>query len=352
MVGGPTAKTKLTPFELAGAVAFALLDSIPDDPLWARALDGTLATPAVLEAEVDRLLATPAAQANLAAKASFWLGVEKVRSMVPKNTTLFPEFTAQVKDDLYQSARLFVRDLMINGNISELLTSKRLYINTNLAKVYGIPGVTSPTLVAVDGPAASRGSGILTQPAVLAAWSHPDRGDVVHRGLFIYNALVCGATIPAPPANATSVAATFPKDATERELANIRGTHPAGCGSCHAIFDPFGLATEQYDAIGRFTPTDAMGQAIDTSATLKLGGALNGPITGLPDLVTKLSTGRGLADCASRNLSPFVLGRTVITDNSCALADVKDRFAASGSFPDFYRAMLTSPGFLTRDVQP
>jgi hypothetical protein len=350
--GGPTGKATLTPFELAGAVGFALLDSIPDDELWARAQDGTLANPPVLAQQVDRLLATPAVRANLASKASFWLGVEKLRSIVPKNTMLFPEFTAQVKDDLYQSARLFVQDLFTNGGLGDLLTSRRMYLNANLAKVYNIPNVTSTSLVPVDGPMDSRGAGILTQPAVLAAWSHPDRGDVVHRGLFVYHALVCGGSIPPPPANATAVAAGFPKDATERQLAGLRATNPNGCGSCHGLFDPLGLATEQYDPIGRFTPTDAMGQPIDASAMLKLGGDLSGTITGLGDLVTKLQSGRRLADCASRNMAPFVLGRSVVTDNSCALQTVKDTFAMSGSFTDFYRAMLTSPGFLTRDVEP
>jgi hypothetical protein len=350
--GGPTGKATLTPFELAGAIGFALLDSIPDDQLWAHAQDGSLANPQVLAQEVDRLLATPAVRANLASKASFWLGVEKLRSIVPKNMTLFPEFTAQVQDDLYQSARMFVQDLFTNGDLGDLLTSRRMYLNANLAKVYGIPGVTSTSLVPVDGPADSRAAGILTQPAVLAAWSHPDRGDVVHRGLFVYNALVCGGNIPPPPANATAIAAGFPKDATERELAGLRATNAAGCGTCHGLFDPLGLATEQYDPIGRYTPTDAKGQPIDASATLRLGSELSGPITGLNDLVTKLQNGRRLADCASRNMAPFVLGRSVVTDNSCALQGVKDTFAKSGSFTDFYRAMLTSPGFLTRDVEP
>ena len=85
---------------------------------------------------------------------------------------------------------------------------------------------------------------------------------------------------------------------------------------------------------------------------LRLGGELTGMISGLPDLVTKLQSGRRLADCASRNMAPFVLGRSVVTDNSCAMKDVKDAFAASGSFTDFYRAMLTSPAFQTRDVEP
>ena len=42
----------------------------------------------------------------------------------------------------------------------------------------------------------------------------------------------------------------------------------------------------------------------------------------------------------------------MIGDNSCAFQNVKDQFAMSGgSFIDYYRAILTSPGFLTRDVQ-
>jgi hypothetical protein len=39
------------------------------------------------------------------------------------------------------------------------------------------------------------------------------------------------------------------------------------------------------------------------------------------------------------------------TDNSCAFQNVKDQFVASGgNFLAYYRAMLNSPGFLTRDV--
>jgi len=228
-----------------------------------------------------------------------------------------------------------------------------MYVNANLAKVYGIPGVTSTSLVPVDLQLPERSAGILTQPAVLAAWSHPDRGDVVHRGLFIYNALVCGSTVPAPPANAAAVAATFPANATERELATLRATSPQGCVACHGLFDPLGLSTERYDAIGRYAAVDSMGKAIDSSTTItRLGPDLDGAISDLPDLVAKLKSGTRVAECASRNLAVFVLGRSVTEDNSCAMQQVKSRFASSGSFTDYYRAMLTSPGFLTRDVGP
>ena len=343
----------LTATEVADAVSFSLLDSVPDDSLWQKALDGSLLNPGVLASEVDRLLASPAVQTNLGNKAGFWLGVEKLRSIVPKNTTLFPEFTAELKQNLYDSAKMFVGDLLTHGNLSDLLTSRRMYVNANLAKVYGIPGVTGTSLVPMDVQLPERSAGILTQPAVLAAWSHPDRGDVVHRGLFIYNALVCGSTVPAPPANAATVAATFPKDATERELANLRATNAAGCGACHALFDPLGLATERYDPIGRYNMVDAANKVIDSSTVItRLGPDLDGPVADLPDLVAKLKSGKRVSECAARNLAVFVLGRSVVDDHSCALQQVKDRFAATGTFTDYYRAMLTSPGFGTRDVGP
>jgi hypothetical protein len=351
--GGPAAKLKLTPFELASAVSFALLDSVPDDELWGHAVDGSLATPSVLAKQVDRLLASPAVQANLGRQAGYWLGVEKLQSIVPKNTTLFPAWTPSVEQDLYSSARLFVQDVIGTGTMDDLLSSRRMYLNASLAQVYGIPGVTGPDLQPVDVQAPGRDSGIFTQPAVLAAWSHPDRGDAVHRGLFIYNAFVCGPTIPPPPPNAQTVAATFPADASQRELAMLRATNAAGCGACHGLFDPLGLATENYDPIGRYVTTDDKGQPVDATAVLKnLGPDLDGPVNGLPDVVAKLKAGRRAADCASRNMAAIVLGRSVATDTSCAFQDIKDRFAQSGSFADYFRAMLTSPAFATRDAAP
>jgi len=347
--GGSQAQVPLTAHEVAAAISFALIDSVPDEPLWAKAEDGTLLAPSVLTAEVERLLALPNVQANLSQKAGFWLGVERLQE-TEKETTIFKDFTPALKQDLYDSARMFVRDVFNHGTVFDLLTSRRMYVNASLAKVYGVPGTFGAELTATDVQLDERSAGILTQPAVLAAYSRPDRGDPIHRGLFIYNSLVCGSTIPAPPANALDVASTFPANATERQLAELRATNSNGCGACHALFDPLGLSTERYDPIGRYGPSDANGP-IDSSSVLKsLGPDLDGPVSGLPDLVTKLEMGRRVSDCAASNLAIFVLGRSVVEDTSCALQAAKDRFATTGAFGDYYRALLTSSGFLTRDA--
>jgi Protein of unknown function (DUF1592)/Protein of unknown function (DUF1588)/Protein of unknown function (DUF1595)/Protein of unknown function (DUF1587) len=351
--GGPTAKVTLTPYEIATAMSFALRDSAPDDVLWKTAEDGSLATPKVLAAQVDRMLALPAVQANLSHKAGYWLGVEKLLS-VEKSATAYPEFTAQVQNDLYTSGELFVQNLIANGSVKDLLSSRRMYLNESLAKIYGVSGVTSTDLVPVDVQLDERASGIMSQPAVLAASdAHPDSGDVVHRGLFIYYALVCGSAVGSPPANATALDAALPANSTDRQRSTFRTTTPE-CTVCHSLFDPFGLATERYDPIGRYQATDASGAPIDSSAVIStiLGPDLAGPISGLPDVATRLQAGQRVSNCAVSNLGMVALGRDLSQDQSCAIKTVKDKFAASGTFSDFYRELLTSPGFVTRDAAP
>ena len=128
-------------------------------------------------------------------------------------------------------------------------------------------------------------------------------------------------------------------------MAGFRAANPA-CNACHARFDPLGLTTERYDTIGRYDAT------IDESAVLTgVGEELDGPISGLVELAQRLQAGRRVSDCAARNLGTFALGRDLASDDSCALVAVKDKFAETGAFADFYRALSTSPAFVTRDVE-
>src|SRR5204862_5088179 len=68
-----TGKVTLGPFELASAVSFALTNSSPDPDLWSKAQDETMTQQAVLSAQVDRLMATSIARANLRKKVSYYL---------------------------------------------------------------------------------------------------------------------------------------------------------------------------------------------------------------------------------------------------------------------------------------
>ena len=345
-----TAPQPLSAYELAGAIGFLFLDSAPDDSLWAKAAAGSLTNPDVLAAEVDRLMALPAVRANLASKVGSWLAIKKTEA-TEKDPTIFPEFTPAVKDALTQSAQMFLQDVVASGTLSDLVTSAKMFVNQDLAALYGLSGVTGPSLVPVDAALPERRGGILTQPALLAANSRINRGDPIHRGLFIYSSLVCGNPLPGPPANATAVDQSLPATATERERANYRASR-ADCGTCHVHFDPLGLLSERYDPIGRYHDKDASGQLIDQSSTINLGSkVLDGPANGLGDLIARLESSRDFGDCAAGRLAAVAVGRTVADDNSCALKTLRDDFARDQSFMGLFRAIAISPGFRTRGGQ-
>jgi len=347
--GGPTGQITLTPHEIATSLAFSLTNSVPDESLWQKADTGAIAKPEVFAAEVDRLLEMPETKANLTQLAGYWLGLEKLK-LTEKDTSKFPEFTPEVKADMTKSAQLFVQDLLTTGSVTDLVSSNKMYLNESLAALMGVTGVTGTDMKVVAVPNPERQNGILSQPGVLAAYSRPTRGDPIHRGLFGFYGLACGGQVPAPPGNALAVAMTFPPDATERELAGLRAANPT-CNACHARFDPIGLVTERFDPIGRYHESDASGVIDQTSQLVSLGPDMDGPVDGVSAFTAKLAQGRRLSDCAAQNLAVFTLGREVKEDTSCALQEVKNAFAQTGKFRDFYKALITSPAFIKRDVQ-
>ena len=77
--GTPQAGTvALTPYELASRLSYFLWNSMPDDTLFARAADGTLATDAVLTAEVQRMVTSDKAAATIALFHRQWLDVSEL----------------------------------------------------------------------------------------------------------------------------------------------------------------------------------------------------------------------------------------------------------------------------------
>jgi hypothetical protein len=355
---------RLTTFELASALSFFFLESGPDDVLWRHAADGTLDDAGVLAGEVDRLMALPAARATLTARASYWLGLGGITNR--SRSSLYPEWSESLKTALSQSVQHFVSDVITTGKLDDLFTSNRIYVNAQIARVYGLAGVAGMTAVAV--PGTERSAGILTQPGFLVAANRTiDRTDVVHRGLTIKDAFICGGAIPPAPPEAGDEAKKL--DGTERQRAQARASKP-NCSPCHTLFDPLGLTLSRYDALGRYaetkeavldsttgmtswqtspTPIDASAVILDDGQ----GGGLAGPVDGPTELAAKLVGARArVAACAARKLAEYSLGYNPDAENSCELKAVKQVFIDTGSFTALFRALALSPGFRTRNQAP
>jgi Protein of unknown function (DUF1592)/Protein of unknown function (DUF1595)/Protein of unknown function (DUF1588) len=364
---------KLTPYELAGALSFLFTNSVPDDALWAAAANSTLTDPMVLSAQVNRIMALPAAQNAMAKYVSYWLWIERAPAR-EKDYTLYPEYSMTLQQAVYQSGFAWIKDIVLNGDLTQIFTSNKYFVNKEMSTVYGIPGGTGTTptsLQQVTSTAPERSLGVFSQPAVLVATNkRPGILDPVHHGLFVLEDLLAGADvgiIPGPPANALSVAATMMGN--ERELVDKRKM-TAPCNGCHSNFDGFGLTRYRYDSIGRYSETRYVNAdqtvmpatykwvtnptPLDQSATIPdlVGADLKGPLAGPDALAAELNGAdvrRRVAYSAGAHLALFVMGTDANLPNSCELQTVKENFYKSGSFKDFYSGLATSSGFVTRD---
>jgi hypothetical protein len=233
--------------------------------------------------------------------------------------------------------------------MSDLFTTSRLHVDDVIARAYKIGKPTGAGFAAVEAPAVERGGGILVHPAPLAAFADEVESSVVHRGLHVFESMLCGTAVPPPPELQDAIAMA-PKGASQRMLADWRAEQ-AACGGCHAAFDPLGLTLENYDAIGRYRAKDAAGEAISAAASIAGTGDLDGPVNNAVELAAKLAKSSKVMGCLVNKAASHAFSRVVDGSQSCRLAAAHERAATTGNFVDVMTAILTSPAFTVRALE-
>ena len=347
---GPASATgahvELTPFELASALSFLLLDSIPDPPLWAAALDGSLSDPGELAAHTARLLELPRARARIEDAILTWVGVERVLS-VEKDPSLFPEVDDALRASMLEETTRFVHDVLWerDGSLAALLASPRTFVDSPLATLYGVdPPSAGSGWVDLD---PTQRAGILTHASVLATHAGPERTSIVHRGLFVNRLFLCLPEIAPPPPDLIDGVADDTEGLGERELADYRAGN-ATCAACHVRIDPPGIALEHYDAVGRWR-TEADGSPVDATTSFAIGDAPAREMSGAVELARALAESDEVAACVAEQMIQFAFGRVLGGEAACSRADVVERFEAEErDLVEIFRAIPETPAFRTR----
>ena len=102
--------------------------------------------------------------------------------------------------------------------------------------------------------------GLLGKGALLTVTSQPARTSPVSRGKWFLQTFL-GVSPPDPPPNVPAIKEKKEdfsgnlKEPTMRERMDQHHTNPV-CATCHRIFEPIGLAMENYDAIGTWRTKD------------------------------------------------------------------------------------------------
>lgn len=292
--------------ELAVRLSYFIWSSMPDDELVELARRRRLSTRDELDRQVRRMLADPRAAALTSSFGAAWLQFAKLATARP-TPEFFPDFTPELRRAMLTEATLFFDNLRTEDrSLLDLIDADYTFVDEQLARLYGLPGVSGAEFRRVQLRPGDHRGGVLGMGAVLAATSHTFRTSPTLRGKYVLDVLL-GEPPPPPPANA-SVLAGERHDApaaTFRESLDRHSRDPA-CAACHSRIDPLGFGLEAYDGIGRWRDTAAAG--IDASGRLPGGVAFTGPEQLKAALAARQS--QVLRNASAQMLS-FALGRAV-----------------------------------------
>ncbi|HEX3695539.1 MAG TPA: DUF1592 domain-containing protein [Polyangia bacterium] len=356
--------TTLTPYEVASQLSFTLLGTLPDPDLTAAAANGSLGTTTGIEAQIKRLLALPAVQANITNIVLGWFNISQMYSKVhdPALLASLPmseQDQMAIENDLATSTQSFVSDILWKGSgkIDDLLTSQTVYVNQRLATLY--PGLTfangtapasDATFVAATWPASQGRAGLLTQPSWLWAQSDPAAMSIVKRGKAIHDNIVCADPIP-PPIDLTTPSAknviackspdgtqTLSDCTTEQQKSQARMKFDP-CQTCHSQIDPYASVLDNFGPIGDFQTSDGAGNAVDPTATFPATAPLaSKTVTGAQAFAQALITSGHFDGCSIQQLASYAIGSQITTYNTCEINPV--RAATDGSIQSLLTNLL------------
>ncbi len=267
---------RVSDLELASRLSFFLWSSVPDDELLDRAAAGELREPAVLEAQVRRMLADDRSRALVDNFAEQWLYLRDVEAKEP-DPGFFPGFDENLRQAFMRETALFIDSVLREDrDVSELLTADYTFLNERLAKHYGIPHVYGSHFRRVPLAGTER-RGLLGQGGILTLTSYATRTSPVLRGKWILENLLASPPPPPPPDIPALAETTDDGAALSMRAAMERHRANPACASCHAQMDPLGFALENFDAVGRWRPRGESNEPIDASGVLPDGTTFAGP---------------------------------------------------------------------------
>jgi hypothetical protein len=296
---------RVSDIDLASRLSFFLWSSIPDAELLAAAAGGTLHEPAVLEREVQRMLADPKAEALVTSFAAQWLQLRQLDAVSPETRA----FDGNLREALRKETELFFTSIVREDrSVVDLIDADYTFVDERLAQHYGLPQIRGSRFRRVELPPSSPRRGLLGQGSFLTLTSAPNRTSPVKRGQWVLNNLL-GTPAPQPPANVeTNLEETAPAGAatTMRERLEQHQSNPS-CAMCHSLIDPLGFSLENFDSIGAWRDTEA-GRTVDAHGSFIDGSTLDG-IAGLRSFV--LERRELFVAAFTERLLTYALGRTL-----------------------------------------
>ena len=325
---------------MASRLAMFLWSSLPDDKLLKLAEQGSLREPEVLTAQVKRMLADPRSRRFSQHFVEQWLGLDRVNSVTHVTDSSLKEAM------LEEPVAFFDEVLRHSHSIMDFIHSDYAVVNEPLASHYHIPKVFGPHFrrVAIT-PQTNRG-GLLTGAVIMTMNSDGKDSHPLKRGVWMLKRILDDPP-PPPPPNVPEVDLTDPeilKMTLKERIADHR-RKPA-CISCHSRIDPWGIAFENYDALGAFR-THVNNQPVDATSELFNRQTL----AGMDGLKRYLFTDRQdqFARAMVHKLTAYALGRPLSFGDSADIDSLTAQFRQrDDGLGDLIQLIVSSKLFNTK----
>ncbi len=332
------------PYEMASRLSYLLWQSMPDDALFQAAEQGQLSTDAQVADQARRMLQDPKAK-RVYQFFEEWLDLDELPAM-QRDSDTFAGYSNATPALLAQEAKSFIEHVMWNegGDLKQLFTAPYSFVNADLARHYGVSGVTGADFKQVALPGRA---GLLSLGGVLAVHDKPTRTSIVLRGLRVRTDILC-QTIGAPPADIVLDLPEVSAGVPQRQSLEEHRANPE-CAACHDRIDPIGIVFESFDALGRLRTQDELGNPIDTRGEITHTRDANGSVANAIELSARLADSQEVRQCLTQQTFRFFYGRGERTADACSLKQLDAAFEKSNySIQDLLVALTQTDAFLYR----
>lgn len=310
-------------YYLASKMAYFLWNSPPDEKLTELASLGMLNNE--LSSQIDRMIESPKTLKMIEAFAYEWLRVDRLKS-INIDVNLYPDFTRFVKEDMAKETYNFIHYILKeNKSVLEFIDSDFAMLNQNLAEFYGVKGVIGNQFRPVAVPKEENRGGLLSQGAFLTGHSDGVHAHPIKRAVWLKEKIL-GDAPPPPPPNVPELDPETPgfENLTLKEQLELH-RNKVSCIDCHLKIDPYGVAFENYDAVGRFK-MNYKGNPIDSKSKLPDGIEVEG-VKGIKKyLLTKKKD--EVTKSVVEHLFAYALGRDVSFSDEKELNSIVEKVKA------------------------
>lgn len=301
----------VTDVELASRLSFFLWSSIPDEKLLDLAVAGRLREPAAFAAQVHRMLDDDRSNALVQNFTGQWLQLRNLEAKAVPDLLMFQDFDDNMRKGFRKETEmLFGYILRSDRSALELMSADYTFVDEQLARHYGIPGVYGPQFRKVKLTDPNR-RGLLGEGSILSMTSVATRTSPVYRGKYVLTTFLNTPPPPAPP-NVPSLEESNKNSKTPKTVRAQLELHRANpvCAQCHRVIDPAGFALENFDSVGKWRDKGPDGSPLDVAGTLVDGTHINGPvelrnaILSRPDAFVTVITEKMMTYALGRGLEP------------------------------------------------